>query len=175
MQKAYFKLNHHVQNVKNRTWNVIIIISLVSFNVFASCDKGNDAIAKTETIQGDSVQDATENHMKITIGSKTFKVTLVDNETVTALKAMLPFTLDMSELNGNEKLFRFSNSLPANASNPHTIHAGDLMLWQDNTLVLFYETFSTSYSYTRIGSIDDPTGLAAALGSGSVMVRFEME
>jgi hypothetical protein len=72
---------------------------------------------------------------------------------------MLPLTLDMSELNGNEKLFRFSKSLPTNASNPKTIHAGDLMLWQNNTLVLFYETFSTSYSYTRIGALRNPPDL----------------
>lgn len=115
------------------------------------------------------------NRLKITIGSRTFTATLLANSTVTAFKARLPMTVTMSELNGNEKLYNFSNSLPANASNPRTIATGDLMLYGSTTLVLFYESFSTSYSYTRLGKIDNPSGLAAAVGSGSVSVRYELE
>ena len=79
----------------------------------------------------------------------------------------------MNELNGNEKYHYLDSSLPTNSYQPGTIHAGDLMLYGNNCVVLFYETFNSSYSYTRIGSIDDPSGLAAALGSGNVSVRFE--
>jgi hypothetical protein len=81
----------------------------------------------------------------------------------------------MIELNGNEKYFDLPQSLPSNASNPVTIQNGDLMLYGANTLVLFYKTFSTSYSYTRLGRIDDVTGLVAALGSGNVSVTFELQ
>src|SRR5436305_1448643 len=106
--------------------------------------------------------------MKLIVGSTTFSATLDDNPAADKLRAMLPLTLDMSELNGNEKFFRLSTSLPADAANPGTIKAGDLMLWQADTVVLFYETFRTSYSYTRLGRIDDAAGLAAAVGPGSV-------
>ena len=67
------------------------------------------------------------------------------------------------------------SSMPSNSSNLRTIRNGDLMLYGSTTLVLFYKTFSTSYSYTKLGSVDDATGLETALGSGSVIVSFELE
>jgi hypothetical protein len=115
------------------------------------------------------------NKLKITIDSKTFTTTLYENPTVAALKAMLPLTLEMTELNGNEKYFHLATDLPVDAAKPATIHAGDLMLWQSNSLVLFYKTFRTSYSYTKLGRIDDASALATAVGSGSVKVSFELE
>jgi hypothetical protein len=123
--------------------------------------------------EGNGDKSATTNTMKITIGSNTFTVTLDDNSTVDALKPMLPLTVEMTELNGNEKYFDLPTKLPVAAAKPGTIQAGDLMLWQSNTLVLFYKSFRTSYSYTRIGRIDNASGLAAAVGSGNVKVRFE--
>jgi hypothetical protein len=112
--------------------------------------------------------------MRIKIGTGTFTATLYDNATATAFKAQLPMTINMRELNGNEKYFDLAASLPTNASNPGTIQNGDLMLYGANTLVLFYKSFSTSYSYTRLGRINDTTGLAAALGSGNVAVTYEL-
>ena len=78
------------------------------------------------------------NQMRIKIGSSTFTATLSDNATATAFKGMLPMTVKMSELNGNEKYFDLPVNLPTNASNPGTIQGGDLMIYGSNTLVLFY-------------------------------------
>ena len=112
--------------------------------------------------------------MTITINGQSFLVTLYDNETVAALKEKMPLTLDMSELNGNEKYNYLSFSLPTNASNPGQIHAGDLMLYGSDCLVLFYQSFSTSYRYTPIGRVNDPSGLADTVGSGSIQVTFAL-
>jgi len=112
--------------------------------------------------------------MRITVGSKVFTATLSDNATATTFKTMLPLTVNMTELNHNEKYADLAGDLPRKASNPGTIHTGDLMLYGTNTLVLFYKTFSTSYSYTRIGKVDDPSGLADALGARNVTVTFEL-
>jgi hypothetical protein len=121
------------------------------------------------------ISDTSSMKMKITIGSNTFNGTLYNKATTTAFKAKLPMTINMTELNGNEKFFDFSDNLPTNASDPGTIQTGDLMLYGSNTLVLFYKTFSTSYNYTRLARIDNPSGLAAALGSGNITVKFELK
>jgi hypothetical protein len=67
--------------------------------------------------------------MKITIGSDVFTATFYNSATAKAFKAMLPLTIKMTELNGNEKYSDLPNALPANASNPVTIKNGDLMLY----------------------------------------------
>ena len=113
--------------------------------------------------------------MTIIINGQTFLASLYDNETAAALKEKMPLTLDMSELNGNEKYNYLPFRLPTNASNPGQIHAGDLMLYGSDCLVLFYKSFSTGYSYTPIGRIDDPSGLADAVGRGGVQVTFTIE
>lgn len=112
--------------------------------------------------------------LTITVGSTTFTATLESNRTADAFWSLLPLTVDMSELNGNEKFYSLPRSLPGNASNPGTIQNGDLMLYGSSTLVLFYKTFATSFSYTRIGRVDNPSGLEAALGSDGVTVTFEL-
>ena len=113
--------------------------------------------------------------MWMTIGERRFAITLSDNAAARAFAAQLPVTLDMSELNGNEKHADLPKPLPVNANRPGTIRNGDLMLYGDNSLVLFYKAFETSYSYTPLGRIDDPSGLAAAVGAGDVTLTFELE
>jgi hypothetical protein len=142
------------------------------FMSYAACGKGNsvDSISADTT----NTNDTTTRTMKIKIGSVVFQASLLNNASARAFQSLLPLTLNMTELNGNEKYFDLSTNLPINASNPGNIRSGDLMLWGNKTLVLFYKSFSTSYSYTKLGVIDDPKGLAGAVGSGNVTITFEL-
>ena len=82
---------------------------------------------------------------------------------------MLPLELNMKELNGNEKYVYLDNSLPTNSSNPKRINAGDVMLYGNNCLVIFYKSFDTSYSYTKIGHIDNLENL----GNENIKVKIK--
>ena len=110
--------------------------------------------------------------MWITIGERRFSVTLADTDAARAFATRLPLTLDMAELNGNEKHADVSQPLPTAANRPGTIHNGDLMLYGANTVVVFYKTFRSPYAYTRLGRVDDPDGLGGVLGRGSSRVVF---
>ena len=82
-------------------------------------------------------------------------------------------TLNMTELNGNEKYAYLDEALPSAPERVGRIEAGDLMLYGDSCVVLFYQSFNTQYSYTRIGHIEDVTDLMARVGSGGLQVRFD--
>jgi hypothetical protein len=154
--------------MKQLLFMAFFAVSLISC---ASCSKN----ASPANNNSNNNTNPTGSKMKIKIGNSTFTAILYDNATATAFKSMLPLTVNMVELNGNEKYVDLPRSLPTNAANPGTIQNGDLMLYGSSTLVLFYKTFSTSYSYTKLGRIDDVTGFVAALGSGNVSVTFELE
>ena len=144
------------------------ILSLIALLSYLS---GLTLPAHSHAIEGNS--SATMKKIKITIGSKIFTATLYENPTIAALKAMLPLTVEMTELNGKEKYFHIATNLPVDAGKRGTIQDGDLMLWQSNSLVLFYKTFRTSYSYTNLGRIDDSLGTRGRSGLGTVKVKFD--
>jgi hypothetical protein len=122
-----------------------------------------------------SERDAPMDHtITVRIGDEAFVATLADTPTAAAFRRLLPLSVTMTELNGNEKYARLSVSLPIRPSRPAGIRTGDLMMYGAGTVVLFYKSFPTTYSYTRLGSIDDPAGLDAALGAGTVDVTFEL-
>lgn len=115
-------------------------------------------------------------NMKIVlkIGGREFAATLEDNASAREFARRLPLTLEMEELNGNEKYCYLSESLPANATRPGTITSGDLMLYGNSCVVLFYKSFTSGYSYTRLGALDTSAGIESAVGRGSVTVTFEI-
>lgn len=167
-----------------------VFLMLTLFACFAACSTDNPEPEQlfppetpdhengsgSDTPENDNEQiDSMRNQLKITIGNVSFDVIPENNAAVKALKELLPMTVSMSELNGNEKYFYLSRELPVAPFRPGTVYAGDLMLYGSSCIVLFYETFSTSYSYTRLGRIENPSGLVSALGRGSITITFEFQ
>jgi hypothetical protein len=149
---------------------------LLGLFVLGGCEAGQASTSGSPAVAAADASPASvrpeESRMWMTVGERRFAITLADNVAARAFAAQLPLTLDMSELNGNEKHADLPKALPANASRPGTIRNGDLMLYGADTLVVFYSTFNSSYSYTRLGRVDDPAGLAQALGPRGVRVVF---
>ncbi len=110
--------------------------------------------------------------VNIKIGKKTFEAVFYDNKTARALLKKVPVKYKMSELNGNEKYKYLKYSLPMREQKVTRTKAGDIMLYGSDCLVIFYKSFSTPYSYTKIGRIRNTKGLKKAAGKGRVTVRI---
>jgi len=152
---------------------------LLALLIAVGCEAGQDPPSGAPAVTAADASPASmrqeESRMWMTVGERRFAITLTDNAAARAFAAQLPLTLDMSELNGNEKHADLPKPLPANASRPGTIRNGDLMLYGADTLVVFYLTFQSSYSYTRLGRVDDPSDLPRALGPRGVRVVFSKD
>ena len=113
--------------------------------------------------------------VQLGIDKRTFTADLDDTAAAQELRRLLPLTLTMQDHLRNEKHAELPRRLSSDDQRPGRIEAGDVMLWQGQTIVVFYESFSSPYSYTRLGKIRDTQHLKAALGTGNAQVRFAAE
>lgn len=161
----------------HRAWRGLHETSLMlSLLVLGACEAGQPSATGPATVvaanAGTAALQPEESRMWMTVGERRFAITLTHTPAARAFAAQLPLTLDMVDLNGNEKHAELPKALPVSASRPGTIRQGDLMLYGSSTLVVFYVTFDSSYSYTRLGRVDDADGLAQALGQRAVRINF---
>ena len=108
-------------------------------SVMMQSDSSVSSVAsdRQEVTTAEQHEEKEANGMKIAVGDKQFPVNLESSDTVTALTEMLPLTLDMSELNGNEKYYYLDTSLPSSPEKAGHISEGDIMLYGDNCHVLW--------------------------------------
>lgn len=113
--------------------------------------------------------------MNVQAGDSTFTATLEENAAVEAFTALMedaPVVIRMRDYSGFEKTGALGAELPADNTRT-TAQPGDIVLYNGNQIVIFYG--SNSWSYTRLGKIDDLTGWEDALGSGDVTVTFSLK
>lgn len=128
--------------------------------IFSGCfasEKGNVDNPHEKT-QAQSQLEATTNKqkedklsMKLIIGESTVPVTWEDNPSVKDLQKHLPLTIQMSKYGGFEQVGPIGHNIVSNDKETTTAY-GDIVLYANNKLVIFYG--SNSWSYTRLGHID---------------------
>ncbi len=152
------------------------IICVALFTVLlamTACGNGSENDVQEDIEQ----QEVTEMKMKIQIGDTAFTATLAENSSVDALKELMadgPLTLNMSDYASMEKGADLGVTLPQNNEQMNT-QAGDIILYQGRTFVIYYDT--NSWSLTPIGKIDnvDAEKLREVLGTGDVTVTLSLE
>ena len=164
---------------------LLLLISLLLIVCLSACKRqeagGGDFVSEsslpeetdgTENTEG--TEDITAMKMNVQIGDKVFTATLEDNAAVHELIELMrkaPITIDMSDYSGFEKVGPLGKNLTTE-NQQTTTSAGDIVLYSGNQIVMFYG--SNSWSYTRLGRIDDLTGWAEALGSGDITAIFSL-
>lgn len=130
---------------------------------------------ETKTNQPEEKTDMKDNKFYITIGEKTFAASFSDNSGADALKDWLEeevITIEMEDYGGFEKVGSLGQNLPTSNAQT-TTRSGDIVLYQGNQIVMFYG--SNSWSYTRLGKVEDLTGWEEALGAGNVTAKLSLE
>ena len=170
-----FLLNRNVTEEKNTSYN-----TTENMSINTSIENYTNAVnneSNTNMVNNESnmnlVNNESENKMvsniKVIVDGKKYNAKIEENETAQTLVKMLPLELKMTELNGNEKYIYLDKTLPTNSYSPKHIEVGDIMLYGNDCLVVFYKSFDTPYSYTKIGHIENFVNL----GTKDVVVKFE--
>lgn len=148
----------------------IIIISVTVTTIFMNND--HQSVDSNPNLATSNAESRTKmDKIYININDQKLEIELEDNLTTAALLELLPLDIVMNDLNNNEKYVYLDESLPTNAYNPKRVEAGDVMLFDDNCLVIFYESFDTNYSYSRIGHINN----LPKFGTDSISVSLSID
>ena len=170
---------------------IITILVLIIVFPFSACSSSGDETrvetASDLTVISNDIQisriSGTENPMessdilKLNIGDTVLTAVLADNSSVEALIEILsdgPLTIDMRDYGSMEKVGPLPESLPGN-DQQITTEAGDLILYQGNSFVIYYEP--NSWNFTRLGKINNITAeeLKMILGDGNVAVTLSLD
>lgn len=112
--------------------------------------------------------------LKISVNGTELTATLAESTAAKELAEKLkdePATVTLNEYGGFEKVGKLPWSLTKTDESIVT-EAGDIMLYQGNQMTIFYN--SNSWSYTRLGHIDNITGeeLANLFSEGNITVTL---
>lgn len=137
---------------------------------------GSDAAqAAGPAVIAESVEQTVPTRIWMTVREQRFAITLANTKAAREFVAMLPLAIEMPDLNSNEKHATLPLPLSTDTIRPGNIHTGDLMLYGPQTLVVFYKSFQSAYSYTRLGHVDDTSGFEKAVGRDTATINFSRD
>ncbi len=144
--------------------------------LFQACGKADSTVASTEHKQTNiSTEEQTRDDkmiINIKINNSVFTATLEDNEAAKEFYEMIKngsVIIEMSDYSGFEKVGPLGTNLTSDDKQTKT-KKGDIVLYNSNQIVMFYG--SNSWSYTRLGKVEDLNGWEEALGSGDITAEF---
>lgn len=114
-----------------------------------------------------------EKNMKLLINEKEMDVSWEENESVEALKKLLPLNIEMNKYGGFEQVGSLGTNLPSNDKRITTT-SGDIVLYSSSQIVIFYE--SNTWEYTKLGHINmDKNDLTSLLNSNNVTLSLLLQ
>lgn len=165
---------------------ICVLNALIICCIFVSCsaDIASDEITEYDMKENTSANETSlesqalnnDNMYNITldINGTSYSAKFYKNKATEELIKKMPLTFDMSDLNKNEKYSYLDFSLPTDAKAVNKISTGDIMLYGDDCLVVFYKDFNTAYSYTRLGYIESPDSFLKDTGTENISVTFRL-
>lgn len=123
-----------------------------------------------------SVMASAQTKVTLSVGERTVTATLADNAACRELADLLengPINISMSDYGGFEKVGALPQSFSTSNGQISTV-PGDIMLYQGKQIVIFYGT--NSWSYTRLGKIDNATAESVRqfLGNGNITLEIAL-
>ena len=116
-----------------------------------------------------------DNMIKLKVNGHIFDVELENNPATKELVKKLEtgnVSVNATDYGNFEKVGDLGYSLPANDENIKT-EPGDIVLYQKNQISVFYD--SHSWSYTKLGKIQNASDLKEILGSGNTTLEFSLK
>ena len=110
----------------------------------------------------------------LSFNGHTYSATLADNPSAEAFAKLLgngPLTVSTHDYGSFEKVGPLGTELPR-TDERITTSPGDIILYQGNQVTVYYAP--NTWSFTRLGRINDPSGLREALGSGDAEITFRL-
>ncbi len=149
---------------------IVLLADTIQSKVFNNKNLNSQTNIRDENTNKNEVDKIMEDvtNINVSINNQKYNATIENNETARSFISKLPQEFNMKELNGNEKYIYLDETLPTNSYNPKHIEKGDIMLYGNNCLVVFYKSFDTSYSYTKIGHIQE----LPDLGNKNIIIKF---